>query len=71
MTDADCPICLEPLSEIDLKHAVRCPGNCGFNFCVNCVEHLIHTSKMEYEEASDGSRQMKVKLICPQVRYVF
>ena len=67
-TTKDCPICMDSMTEIDLKHPMQCPGKCGFNFCVNCVEHLVNTSKMDYEEASDGSKQMKVKLTCPQVR---
>lgn len=65
----DCPICTDAMTEFDVKRPVPCPGACGFNFCLKCVEHLIETSKMEYEEASDGSRQMKVKLICPQVSF--
>jgi len=67
-TTKDCPICMDSMTEIDLKHPMQCPGKCGFNFCVNCVEHLVNTSKMDYEEASDGSKQMKVKLTCPQCR---
>ena len=67
----DGPICTEPMTEFDRKHPVPCPGVCGFNFCLKCVEHLIETSKMGYEEASDGSKQMKVKLICPQVCHIY
>jgi hypothetical protein len=67
----DCPICTDPMTEFDMNRPVPCPGVCGFNFCLKCVEHLMETSKMAYEEASDGSRQMKVKLICPQVCLFF
>lgn len=49
-------------------YPVLCPTQCGFNFCVNCVEHLVESSEHDYEEASDGSRHVKIKLQCPQCR---
>lgn len=49
-------------------YPVLCPEQCGFNFCLSCVEHLIESSEHDYQEASDGSRRVKVKLQCPQCR---
>jgi len=66
--DDDCMICTEAFLPEDLDFPVSCPGKCGFNFCSSCLDHLIRSSKEDYSEASDGSRQVKVKLICPQCR---
>jgi hypothetical protein len=62
----DCMICTEAFAAEDLEYPIACPGSCGFNFCTSCLDHLIRSSKTDYEEASDGSRQVKVKLMCPQ-----
>lgn len=64
----DCQICLEPMSEGDNIYPVLCPEKCGFNFCLSCVEHLVESSEHDYQEASDGSLHVKVKLQCPQCR---
>ena len=45
-----------------------CPSSCGYNFCLSCVEHLISSSKDDYQMASDGNRHVKVSLQCPQCR---
>lgn len=49
-------------------YPVLCPEQCGFNFCLTCVEHFVESSEHDYEEASDGNRHVKVKLQCPQCR---
>lgn len=41
---------------------------CKYNFCLKCVETFIRSSKDDFQEASDGSRQVKVHLACPQCR---
>lgn len=65
---ADCPICLDEMDPSDSQYPLLCPTKCGYNFCTKCIDHLVASSKCGYEEASDGSRQVKVKLICPQCR---
>lgn len=54
--------------EADNLYPVLCPSKCGYNFCSICVEHLIDSSKDDYQEASDGHRAVKIKLQCPQCR---
>uniref|UniRef100_A0A7S1UP30 RING-type domain-containing protein n=1 Tax=Grammatophora oceanica TaxID=210454 RepID=A0A7S1UP30_9STRA len=66
----DCSICLDPMTQADVDHPLQCSSAplCGFNFCRNCIESLITSSKDDYVEASDGSRQVKVHLHCPNCR---
>mmetsp|Transcript_18903 Transcript_18903/g.27669 ORF Transcript_18903/g.27669 Transcript_18903/m.27669 type:complete len:480 (+) Transcript_18903:144-1583(+) len=64
----DCPICLEPMSDSDLAIPLECPKQCGYNFCGACISHLIASSKDGYTEASDGSKMVKIQLICPNCR---
>jgi PDZ domain len=54
--------------EADTLYPILCPSKCGYNFCSTCVEHLIESSKDDYQEASDGHRAVKIKLQCPQCR---
>lgn len=68
MTNEACPICLEPMSENDIKHPLLCNKKCGYNFCITCIEHLIKSSASEVEEASDGNMAVKIRLQCPQCR---
>jgi hypothetical protein len=49
-------------------YPLLCPSTCGYNFCLSCVEHLISSSKDDYQMASDGNRHVKVSLQCPQCR---
>jgi len=64
----ECPICLEEMDVSDAKYPVLCPTKCGYNFCTRCVDQFVKSSKSDYEEASDGSRQVKIHLLCPQCR---
>ncbi|KAL9179505.1 hypothetical protein ACHAXT_008795 [Thalassiosira profunda] len=63
-----CPICLNDMSPADALHPVPCPAACQFNFCMNCLSHLLASSKDDYEMASDGNRAVKVHLNCPNCR---
>lgn len=66
---SDCPLCLEPLSPEDICYEIKCPTrNCEFNFCSNCIEGLSRSAADGYQEASDGSNQVKVQMKCPQCR---
>jgi hypothetical protein len=56
------------MSRADLDHPIQCLSQCGFNFCVACIEGLIKSSKDDYMEASDGNNHVKVFLNCPQCR---
>ena len=64
----DCPICLDEMRPTDLVHPIRCPRQCGYNFCLTCIESLITSSKDDYGEASDGNKHVKVFLNCPNCR---
>lgn len=67
-TLADCPICLDAMEEEDFQHALQCQRHCGYNFCQNCMESLLRSSKDDYQIASDGNRHVKVFLHCPNCR---
>lgn len=67
---SDCQICFGPMSESDLKHPLQCATpHCYFNFCASCIQSLIKSSEDAYMVGSDGSRQVKVFLQCPNCRY--
>lgn len=68
MSFGDCPICLDAMKQIDIDHPLQCETHCGYNFCMNCIESLITSSKDDYMEASDGNRHVKVFLHCPNCR---
>ncbi len=68
MVFEDCPICLDEMHFSDKEHPLQCSRHCGFNFCRNCIQSFISSSKDDYMEASDGSRQVKVWLHCPSCR---
>lgn len=51
-----------------MTYPLLCPTSCGYNFCLSCVEHLVASSKDDFQMASDGNRHVKVKLLCPQCR---
>lgn len=65
---ADCPICLDTMKEADLRHPLQCSNRCGYNFCRTCIQSLITSSQDDYVEASDGSKQVKIFLHCPNCR---
>jgi hypothetical protein len=56
------------MRQSDVDHPLQCNTHCGFNFCKNCIESLITSSKDDYMEASDGNRHVKVFLHCPNCR---
>lgn len=66
--ESSCPICLNDMCKSDTLHPIQCPTACHFNFCVECLCHLLASSKDDYEMASDGNRHVKVKLNCPNCR---
>jgi len=64
-----CPLCLNDFQEADLKYPLHCPTPlCSFNYCADCIRNLIKSAGDGYQEASDGSRQLKVQVKCPQCR---
>lgn len=66
---ADCPICCEPFDESDMLFELRCPTEaCDFNMCSRCIEDFQKSVADDYQMASDGSKQVKVQLKCPQCR---
>ena len=70
-TDQNCPICLHHMSTTaDILHPIQCPNkkSCRYNFCLDCMEALVKSSKEDYQIASDGSRRVKIKLSCPNCR---
>ncbi|KAL7554985.1 hypothetical protein ACHAWF_018630 [Thalassiosira exigua] len=67
-TDQSCPICLLNMSPSDVTNPVQCPTACGYNFCLRCTTSLLRSSREDYQEASDGSRRVKVRLACPHCR---
>ena len=64
----ECPICLHSMSTADLMYPLQCPTNCKYNFCIQCMESLLKSSKDPYQIASDGSLRVKVQLNCPNCR---
>lgn len=55
----DCLICLDPMQPEDSHHVLQCRSRCGYNFCHECIESLIVSSKDDYAEeatATDTSR---------------
>jgi hypothetical protein len=65
----DCPLCLNEFSNADSIYALRCPTPiCDFNYCTDCIKGLQKSAADGYSEASDGSKQVKVKIKCPQCR---
>ena len=64
----DCPICLETFTVSEqLVYPLPCQ-NCDFNYCNRCVEGFVHSAADDFQVASDGSRQVKVSVSCPQCR---
>lgn len=69
MQTEDCPLCCNPMSPADMLFPLHCPTlTCHFNYCADCIVSLRKSAKDGYEEASDGSKQVKIKLFCPQCR---
>lgn len=65
----DCPLCLNEMSKADVVHRIDCPTKgCDFNFCATCIWNLLLSSGQDYQIASDGSKQLKVPLVCPMCR---
>eukprot|EP00934_Nitzschia_sp_Nitz4_P006128 Nitzschia sp. Nitz4//scaffold19_size178191//108004//109293//NITZ4_001988-RA/size178191-processed-gene-0.71-mRNA-1//-1//CDS//3329540714//6118//frame0 len=63
----DCPICLETMKTSELAFVMPCQ-NCDYNFCSSCVAGFVQAARDDFQEASDGSRQVKVHIACPQCR---
>jgi len=67
--EEDCMLCLESMHRCDRQIPMLCPlDGCPFNYCTQCVWNLLLTSSQPYQEASDGSKQLKIPLQCPQCR---
>lgn len=67
-TNQNCPICLNTMSRSDIIYPITCPTSCNYNFCVDCMSSLLRSSREDYQVASDGSRQVKIRLQCPNCR---
>jgi len=68
-TQEDCPLCCDPMTAADSLYALHCPTpECRFNYCVNCIRALQKSAADGYQQASDGSNQVKVQVQCPQCR---
>jgi len=67
MEPSDCPICLEQYTSSELIFSLPCT-KCNYNYCSKCVENFVSASRDDYGIASDGSRQVKVHISCPQCR---
>jgi len=65
---SDCPICMETLTVGEHLYCLPCTTCDSYNFCTTCVDEFIRSSKDDYQEASDGSQQVKVHIACPQCR---
>lgn len=64
-----CLICSTEMSLADLRYPMKCPGqSCDYNFCLRCAEEFLKSSRDDYQVASDGSRQVKIHLRCPNCR---
>ena len=67
-TEQTCPICLHPMSPQDILYPIQCPSSttspalCRYNFCTECMSSLLKSSKDDYQQASDGSRRVKIRL---------
>ena len=67
--EEECMLCLESMHRSDIQIPMLCPlDGCPFNYCSQCVWNLLLSSSQPYQEASDGSKQLKVHLQCPQCR---
>ena len=64
-----CLICSTEMSLADLRYPMKCLGHsCDYNFCLRCAKEFLKSSKDDYQMASDGSRQVKIHLRCPNCR---
>ncbi|KAG7354126.1 hypothetical protein IV203_003482 [Nitzschia inconspicua] len=64
----DCPICLETLTISEqVVYPLPCQ-KCDFNYCNRCVDGFCKSAQDDFQVASDGSRQVKVTVSCPQCR---
>lgn len=69
MAESDCPLCCEPFTNADKRYPLNCrTETCQFDFCRTCIQKLYDASLQGYSEASDGSKQVKIYLQCPQCR---
>lgn len=64
---SDCPICLSQMTASEEIFVLPCQ-NCDFNYCSKCVGDFLRSSQDDYGIASDGSRQVKIHVACPQCR---
>ena len=67
MEATDCPLCSEEMTSSETVYSLPCV-TCDFNYCTRCVEEFVRASRDDYQMASDGSRQVKVHISCPQCR---
>ncbi len=63
----ECPVCLENQSFSECTFVLPC-HKCEFSYCSKCVAEFVRSSRDDYQIASDGSRQVKVHVACPQCR---
>ena len=66
--DCPCPICLDTMTTSEsFVYPLPCL-RCDYNFCSSCVENFCKAAEDDYQIASDGSRQVKITVSCPQCR---
>lgn len=64
----DCSVCLEALTVSEqVVYPLPCQS-CDYNYCSRCVVGFCRAADDDFQLASDGSRQVKVSVACPQCR---
>lgn len=67
--DNECILCCNELTQADLVFPIQCPtSTCTFNFCSGCIRAFQRAASDGYQQASDGSYQLRVRVQCPQCR---
>lgn len=65
----ECLICCDPLRPCDVLVPLHCPTvDCSACLCTDCLQRMHMSASDDYQAASDGSFQVKVKLQCPMCR---
>ncbi|KAL7563927.1 hypothetical protein ACA910_009481 [Epithemia clementina (nom. ined.)] len=69
LQDEDCPLCCNPMTLADVSYPLHCPSaHCDFNMCTACIQGMQKSDADGYEQASDGSHQVKYHIACPMCR---
>lgn len=67
---ASCPICCNIMSMPEICYPLVCPtvGCNDYNICLNCINAMLQSEADGYQQASDGSHQVKFCISCPICR---